>query len=885
MSKNGSSKKRNNHIPGLGQRMLAFLLPYDKQDILMGDFIECFAHKSERRGRTSALIWFWWQVAASFPAFIRYRSQAGGGMFRSYVRVALRNMYKQAAYSFLNLAGLALGLACFVVIMLYVQHERSYDRFHTDAEKLYRVLDIRKVDGIGEESASAPILLGEAMLNDYPEQIEAAVRFFNFQAPTLALAYLPDNEEPKLFNEKELYFVDGSFFDVFSFNLIEGNKNSALKSPNSIVLTEEMAAKYFGTESPLGKSLRFEDKHDLIVTGVLENLQGNSHLDFDFLVSFSTLDNPEVLSAGLKKSWIWNPAWTYLKLDKNVSPQTMEAQFPDFVVKYWPESRHDRVKLFLQPVADIHLHSKLDYEMHANSDVAYVYVFTTIAVFVLLISCFNFINLTTARSTRRAREIGMRKILGGYRTQLIVQFLSESVMTCLVALVLTFPIIWLLLSLMHNFTGLELGFEKVLELPVFIGLFGLTVLIGLISGIYPALFLSGYRPAQAVKGTRFVEFAKGVLFRKGLVIGQFSLSIILIVGTMIALKQLDYLQNRGLGFDQEKVVLLPTLRSPLMEQYTTFKNELLQHNDILSMTTVEDIPGVKHQTGGYKPEGFTEQQQFPRLMVHDDFARTMGIGMAAGRDFSPEFLNDHEDAAVINESMVKLLGYESAEDAIGKPFDGEMIIGVTKDFHFASLHRPIGPFVLLRVEDDPRAMAFSARYIAVKLNTAHLSETLQFIEDRWLEFTPNRPFEYLFLSDLVGEQYEAEARLSQVAGAFAMLSVLIACLGLFGLASYTTERRIKEIGIRKVMGAPVLQLVYMLSASFLKLVLLAIAIGSPVAYLVLNEWLSDFAYHAPIGFWPFASSAVIAVLIVLMTVSYQTIKAASTNPVNSLRYE
>lgn len=883
--KGAQGNKGKNNIPTLGERLLSFLLPDDKQDILLGDFIECYRVKLKSKGRLIALLWFWFQVCASVPSFVRYRTRFAGIMLRSYVTLALRSLYKQAGYSLLNLSGLAVGIACFVVILLYVKDEQSFDTFHRHSKQTYRLLDFRKVDGTGEESASAPIMLGEAMKADYPNEIRASVRFFNFQAPTLALAHTPVTGEVRQFNERKLFFTDPDFFEVFDFPLSAGDERTALLEPNQVLITQEMAQKYFGDTDPLGKVLRFEDKHDLTVAGVFGDLPSNSHLDFDFLVSFSTLDNPEVLRTRLKESWIWNPAWTYLVLNENVNPADMEAKFPEFVKSHFDKSRHDRVKLYLQPLEEIHLESKLDYEMGPNSDKAYVYVFTTIAIFILLISCFNFINLTTARSTRRAREIGMRKILGGYRTQLIGQFLSESVITSLVSLALAFPVIWLLLKVMNNFSGKNLSLNWTEQPMLLLGLLGLTMLIGLISGIYPAFFLSSYRPAQAVKGGRYVEASRGIVFRKVLVVGQFSLSVILIVGTTIALKQLDFLQKRSLGFDKEKVLLLPTLRSPLMEQYASFKGRLLDNPNILSLTTVEDIPGVKHQTGGYKPKGNGEEQQFPRLVVHDDFAKTMGIEMAAGRGFSAEFKTDPGETAIINRAMVDLLGWGSPEEAVGKSFDSETIVGVTENFHFTSLHRPVGPFVLTRIGDGASNMAFSARYIAVRMNTENIDETLGFIQDQWFSFTPNRPFEYLFLGDLLGAQYEAEATLGRVAGAFAGLSVLIACLGLFGLASFTTERRIKEIGIRKVMGATVTRLVVMLSSSFVKLVLLSIVIASPVAYLALNSWLNDFAYRTSIGVWPFISSGAIAVLIVLITVSYQTIKAASTNPVKSLRYE
>lgn len=872
-------------IPAFAQKLLHFLLPQDKRDILFGDFVEGFLYKEEEKGAFRARLWFWGQILASLPSFVRFRMRFTSMMMRSYMTIAFRHLYRQAGYSFLNLAGLAVGIACFAVIMVYVQNERSFDQFHPNAERTYRLLDFRKVDGIGEESSSAPLPLADAMRLDYPEQVEAIVRFFNFQAPTLTVAFQPAQGELRQFNEPRFFFADPDIFRVFDFPLSQGNAATALNEPNSVVITQAMARKYFSGEDPIGKVLRFEDKHDLQVTGVFDDLPQNTHLEFDFIASFSTLNNPEVIRPLFRDSYEWNPAWTYLVLHEGVDPKAFEAQLPAFVNKHFFEEGRDIVKLYLQPLTDIHLHSKLDYEMHANSDVAYVYVFTTVAVFILLISCFNFINLTTARSTHRAREIGMRKILGGYRAQLVSQFLSESVLTSFLALLLSLPIMWLLLRLLNGFSGGDLSLDLWQRPEWLLGLIGLSGFIGVVSGIYPAFFLSAYRPAQAVKGARFVEVTKGILFRKVLVIGQFSLSIILIVGTFIAIKQLHFLQSRSLGFDQQKVVLLPTLRSPLMDQYQSFKGRLLQNPNVQALTVVEEIPGAKHQTGEYKPEGFDQVHQFPRLIVHDDFAAAMGIDMAAGRDFLPEFAASSGGSMLINEATVELLGWGSADEAVGKKINNGTVVGVMKDFHFTSLHKSIGPIVIARISDNPMAMSFIGRYIAIRLNMSQLEETMNFIEEEWYSFTPNRPFEYLFLDELLGNQYEAEATLGKVAGSFAVLSVLIACLGLFGLASFTTERRIKEIGIRKVLGAPVLRLVYMLSASFIKLVLLAILIASPVAYFALNSWLADFAYRTSIGIWPFISSGCIALVIVLLTVSYQTIKAAATNPVKSLRYE
>ncbi len=871
-------------IPALGEKLLEWVIPDNRKNLLIGDFEEDFIKNCEEKGKRKAKLLFWIQFFASAPLFIRQSFAFKLLLLSHAISISVRNLRRHLGYSLLNLFGLSVGIACFVMIILYVQDENSYDRFHEKSDRIYRVLDFRKVDGSGEESSSAPTPLGERMLVDYPGQIESVVRFFNFQAPTLALAYQGESTI-RQFNESRLYFVDQSFFNVFDFSLAEGDPATALDGPNKVIITSEMAKKYFDYDDPVGKILRFEDKNDFVVSGVFDELPTNSHLKFDFLVSFETLNNPDVLRTRLRNSWIWNPSWTYVLLKDGMEPSTLEAQFPNFVNTHFPESRRDRVKLYLQPLADIHLHSKLDYEMGPNSDVVYIYIFSTIAVFILLISCINFMNLVTARANTRFKEIGVRKVLGGNKKQIISQLLTESFFTSFLAILLAIPIIWLSTPFLNELTNKQLSFDLIQYPTEMLWLLIVFLFVGLLAGVYPAYFLSSSQPSQAIKGDPNHRGTSGNLFRKAMVVGQFCLSIILITGTIVAAKQFDFLQNRDLGFDNDKVVLLPTLRSPLMDKYSSFKQTLLQHSNIKALTTAEDIPGMKYQTGGYTPEGSTQELQFPRLIVHDDFAQTMGIEMAAGRGFDKSHPSDADDAIIINETMVKMVGWGSAEEAIGKSFDNEMVIGVVKDFHFASLHNPIGPFVLQRVGDDPSSLAFSARYIAVRIEGGSIRETLAFIEDQWRSFVPNTPYEYELLDSLLLTQYQTEATLGKLTWIFSALSILIACMGLFGLASFTAQRRIKEIGIRKVMGASTSGLVLMLSASFLKLVAIAVFLAWPVAYFSLDEWLQDFAYRTDLDIWPFAVSGALAIFIVFLTVSYHSIRVSLINPTDTLRDE
>lgn len=873
-----------NRIPKLGEKLLRLMLPERTQDLLIGDFEEYIEKITGEKGRRIAVLHFWFQLMFSLPAFLRQSFQHKWLLFRHSLAVAFRNLSRHFGHTALNLLGLSLGISCFTILMLYVQEERSYDRFHSKADQIYRILDIRKLNGIGEESSSAPTPLADAMLVDYPDQIREAVRFFNFQAPTLTLAHQAANGTLKQFNEPNLYFVDKSFFAVFDFPLAQGDEQTALEGPNKIILSQQMVDKYFDGADPLGEIIRFEGSHEFVVSGVFKKLPTNSHFKFDFIVSFETLDNPNVLRDRLRKSWIWNPSWTYVLLNEDVKPETLEAQFPAFVAKYFPESRRDRVKLFLQPLTDIHLYSKLDYEMGPNGDVVYVYIFTTVALFILAISYINFMNLSTARASTRAKEIGIRKVLGGNRSQLVGQLLNESLLANFIAIVLSLPLTYLFLKMLKGLLGKELLLD-LNQLPIGLAeVVAFFLVMSFIGGIYPAVFMSSLKPLQVIKSGRINESLYMLSIRKLMVIGQFTLSIVLIVGTMVASQQFKFLQDRPLGFDADKVVLLPSLRSPIMEHYQALKGRLLERPEIHSMTTVEDVPGMKYQTGGYRFREGEDEQQIPRLVVYDDFLETMGIELAAGRDYENEFQQDSDESVIINETLAKQLGW-TPEEAVGQSFSGETIVGVTRDFHFASLHSLMGPFVMEKVSNDLEDLAFSSRYIAVRIDGGKIDATLSYIESQWFSFAPDTPFEYHLLDETLSEQYTAESLLGKLTGVFSVLSILIACMGLYGLSSFSAQRRIKEIGIRKVIGASTQNLVLLLSSSFMKLVLMAILLAWPIAYFVLDRWLEEFAYKVSLSMMPFLAAGLCAFLIVVLTVSYQAIKTSRVNPVESLRDE
>lgn len=801
-------------------------------------------------------------------------------MFKNYIIIAVRNLIRQKGYSLINALGLSLGVACFILILLFIQDELSYDRHHEKAGRIYRLTE---VIAPAEHSSSQPFSVAPTLANDYPVMIEHAVRFFNMQAPTLTL----DNGPELHFNERRFFFVDSTVFEVFTFPFIKGDSKTALHAPYSMVITEAMAKKYFGGVDALGKTLRFEGQHDLKVTGIIAPVPENSHFKFDFLASFSTITG---MQNGVKPAgWNWNPCWTYLLLTEGTSSEALAAKLPGFVESYFPDNIRDRVSLHLQALTDIHLHSHLDFEIAPNSNIAYVYIFSVIAGLVLLIACINFMNLATARSAKRAREVGMRKVLGAERAQLIRQFLSESFIMSLLAVALAIPLVDLSLPILNSFLNKAIAFDLLGNSVLLFSLIGTIVLVGFVAGVYPAFVLSAFRPIQVLKGKlNLTGFDWTAVMRKGLVVAQFAISIILIIGTLIAYNQLRYLQQANLGFDKEQVVMINILRANLASRYDEIKNRLLQNSQVLHVTTSEEVLGSKYQTNPFKPQGFTENQQFQRLMVGYDFVETFNLELVAGRSFNKAFSTDDSLAVMINEAMVRHLNWGSPQEALGKGFTGrrrtQVVIGVLKDFHYASLHNPIGPFVL-DVADTESGHNFFDRYLAVRIAPESYQETLAYLQQTWSEFLPNRPFEYFFMDDEHGKLYRAEENLGRVAGTFAAFAIFVGCLGLLGLTSFTAEQRTKEIGIRKVLGASVASVTTLLSKDFVKLVVLANVVAWPVAWFAMNNWLQNFAYRIEVSWWAFVLAGGVALLIALLTVSAQAIRTALANPVEALRYE
>jgi len=802
-------------------------------------------------------------------------------MISNYVKVAFRTSVRQKLYTLINVAGLAIGLSASIFIYLYVDHELSFDRHHPNAERIYRINEfITPRDGSPERSSSVPFPMGDQLKEDNPGMIEEVVRFFDFQSPIIGLAYEPAEKE---FNERNLYFVDSTFGRLFQFKLLKGNPATALDGQNSVVLTETTSRKYFGDDDPIGKTLRLQGRVDLLVTGIMPDGANNSHIKADILVSFSTLKH--FYNGAIPTGWYWNPCWTYVLLREGVKPGDIEGAFPGFVQKHLPEFIRNDVTLRLQPLTDIHLTSNLDFEMEANGDISNVNLFSGIAIIILIIAGINYMNLATAKSMIRAKEIGMRKTYGGLRYQLILQFLGESIIISLLSVVVAIIMVALLLEQFEFFTGKQLSID--LTNPWLLGkLLLIGVGLGTVSGIYPAVFLSSMSPLNALKS---IAARSGVLsLRKSLVIVQFSISIILLISTAVAYRQLEFLRSDDTGFRKEAVVLIPVIRTPMGRQFKAYKDEVLKHASIYAVTALEEILGAKHQSANYQFEGMNQSALFSHINVRHDFLKTFDIPLIAGRDYDESIGTDDSLALVVNESLVKSLGL-TPEAAIGKRIlaggpssNDSRIIGVARDFNFVSKHSAIGALAL-PLNVNPGAFNLFIKYMAVRINPENAQEAISVLESKWKELIPNRAFEYFFLDDELNNLYKAEQNMSKVTTAMAILAVVVACLGLFGLTSFNTEQRRREISIRKVLGCSSVQVVWLIFADVLKLMVLAIVVACPLAYAATYQWLEKFAYRIDIPLSVFLVVPLVAVVISFLTVGYKTWLAAQRDPAIVLR--
>ena len=801
-------------------------------------------------------------------------------MFKNYLRVAWRNFGNGKLYSLINVAGLAVGIACGILIFLFVSHELSYDKYHVNARRIYRVNEFFSGvnGGSGERSASIPFPMAEALALDYSNAIEEVVRFYNFQSPILTVAY---EATEKVYNERKFFFVDSSYHKVFDLIMIKGNPRKALSNPNSVIISESTAKKYFNNEEALGKVLLFQGQSDLLITGVFKDMPSNSHFHADFLASFLTLKS--FYDGQYPDNWHWNPCWTYLLLKKN-NPEYLTTKFPDFIQKHLPDYFKNDVTLGLQPLTDIHLKSHLEFEIESNSSEDDVMLFSGIAVFVLLIACINFMNLSTARSMTRAKEVGMRKAIGGQKHQLIFQFMLESIMISFLAVIASVALVLLALPFFNNFSEKQLVLN-LLDPMLLGGLLAIGFIVGIISGIYPAIVLTSFNAVKVLKSNKVR--GKGLTFRKALVITQFVISIALIIVTGIAVRQVDFLQGSSMGFAKDDIVMVPIVRTPIAQNYKTLVDEALAFPGIEAITAVEEIVGAKHQSGDYLFEGMSESSLFSRLNVRHGFTKTFNIPLLAGRDYDIDNPSDDTLSVVVNETLVKGFNW-TAEEAIGRHCQvgkyRRQIIGVTKDFNFASKHEAITPLIL-QLNNSPKAFDLNLKYLAVRINRNSTTQSLNTLKKIWKEFLPGRPFDYFFLDNELNNLYKSEANLINISMTFSLLAVVVACLGLFGLASFNAEQRKREVSIRKVLGSSTQQIVLLILFDYTRILIIAVFVANVAAWLLTNQWLSIFAYRIDMPLDVFVFASLFVTLVALLTVSYKSFLVASSNPVDSLRSE
>lgn len=809
-------------------------------------------------------------------------------MFKNYFKIAVRNLLKNKGVSAINIFGLAVGIATCLLISLYVFDELSYDKYNVNADRIYRVDADIKFGADAQKFAVAPDPLAFTLVRELPE-VENAVRFRNY-GPSLVRK---GNENIK---EEKIIYADSTLFDVFTLPMVEGSPKRALAEPNTVVVTKSIANKYFGTTKVLGKTLQFDNKNIYKIGGVIGDMPATSHFRYDFFVALSGMEEAR------RNVWLSFNFNTYILLKKNVNVAALNSKMEAIKKKYmWPQAQQlmhiseeafkssgNYVQFSFMPLTDIHLKSNRVAELGPNSDIQIVYIFSAIAIFILLVACINFMNLSTARSANRAKEVGIKKVLGTERKNLISQFLIEAILMSLVAFVFALGIAWLMLPYLNELAAKQISLSLFMHPLLIPLLLAFAVAVGLMAGSYPAFYLSSFRPVRVLKGSLSGGFKRSYL-RSSLVVFQFIISIVLIVSTIVINNQLTYIRNKKIGFNKEQVILVKDAYV-LDKQAETFKQEVLQYPEVVAGTQSGYLPV---SNGSRDSESLFPEEQIQNdkavtsqfWAVDHDYVKTFGMQLIAGRDFNKNFTTD-SNAVILNETAVHQFGFTN--NPIGKRItrivDLEAhktmnftVIGVVRNFNYESLRQNVGS-VVLHLEPDPNTISF-------RLKTNNLANSINLIRSTWKKIAPNEPFTYSFLNEEFDNMYRSEQRAGRVFISFAALAILIACLGLFGLATYAAEQRTREIGIRKVLGASVTNIVNMLSYDFLKLVMIAAIIAFPVSWLLMNKWLQDFAFRINIAWWVFAMAGTVTLTIALLTVGFQSIKAALTNPVKNLRTE
>jgi putative ABC transport system permease protein len=791
-------------------------------------------------------------------------------MIKNYLKIAWRNLMKSKVFSLINVLGLTIGITVCMMIFLFIMNEFSVDKFHKNGKDIYRVMR-----GYDRSKAPTSYLSGpyaRALLNDYPDEIEKAVRVMVTDA-TFSI-------ENKAFNEKKLYLVDTGFFTFFSFPLVKGDPATALKDPKSIVLTERTAKKYFGNEDPMGKVVSWGKDLQLKVTGIAKNVPSNSHLNFDMAVPLSNFEKEEWFNV-----WINNNCFTYVLLNKHANEAQLEKKFPQFMEKYMGKDMArmgEKFELSLTPLYDIYFETASVYDNVKHGDKKVVYIFLSIAVLILLIACINFMNLSTIRAVERSKEVGLRKVMGALRNHLVWQFIGESILLAFISCILSIALLQLFMPSYNELLGYPLSVSWT-TLPLYLFLIGVILIVGLLAGSYPAFFLSAFSPIEALKGK--LKLGKGgSFFRQVMVVTQFSISVFLIIGSIIIMKQMNYVKNMDLGYDKDQTVIVQINNEDIYNKRYTFKNDLQNRANIASVALMSGEPGGFFDQHTFQVEGQNDQIWKARTEFADfEFVKALGLKIIAGRDFSGQYRTDTAGAVLINRTAAAMLGF-TPEEAIGKWIKNTIrdesrrrIVGVIEDFNFLSLKEKMGALVVSPREDT--------RVALIKIKSGNIRSAVATIEKTYAKVAPGYPFEYNFLDQQFDELYKTDLRQQTIIIVFAGLAIFIACLGLFGLTSFTAAKRIKEIGVRKVLGSSTQGIVMLLSKDLLKPVLLATIIAMPAGYYAMNIWLQNFAYRIPMHWEVFVLAAAITTAIALLTVSFKAVKAALANPAQSLRTE
>jgi len=774
-------------------------------------------------------------------------------MLKNYLKIAFRNIKNHKIYSFINITGLAVGMACCILILLWVRDEFSFDKFHEHYDDIYRTIPELN----DTMFTSNPLALAPTLKENHSEVVKIT--------RVCGRSWLIKSRDKMHYETGAL--VDDDFLKIFTFPLVKGDPETVLANRDSIVITERTSSKFFGNEDPIGQSLLISNRFKLVVTGVLKDIPSNSHLQFEFLAPMKL--------QGERASTSWSyEAGTYLLLQKNVSPQAFEEKIAGFVMEH-DKRTNQKVVLHIQPLSKVHL-----YSLGGTDPIVYVYIFLTIAIAILFIACINFINLSTARANTRAREIGLRKVVGAERGNIIRQFIGESILLSGFSLIWAIGFVYLLLPAFNTISQKQLTLDITGNISTVIALAGIVIFTGFVSGSYPAFIISLFKPVNTIKG-RIQPGAGGYTLRKILVIGQFTATIILMIGTVIMYKQLNFIRNKDLGLNKDYVVAID-MNNELRNNYKSFKSEIKRNPHIINVTAARRLPtSIGHFNPVYwEGRGPEQYVTFVDASVAYDYFKTFGMAIIEGRTFSEDFATDKENY-ILNEAAAEMTEFESP---IGKMFsiweDEGKIIGIVKNFHASSLHNEIGPVVFTLSQRHG-----SYNYIFAKISSVNVPGTIEFLKSKAREFAPNNLFEYRFLDEAFDQQYRSDQRRGTIYKYFTILAIFISCLGLFGMASFTAEQRTKEIGIRKVLGASMGNITLLISKDFLGLLALSNIIAWPVAYFVMRQILSSYAYRTSIAAWIFLAAGVAAMSVALLTVSIKIIRAAAANPVDSLRYE